>query len=353
MTREVLWPIISAEALKEKVPITDKAQIVIDETKAEVQAVLDGRSNKKIMVVWPCSADFEDSLLEYAARLKTLKEEYGDQFVFVMRFYTWKPRTVGWWTWINSWPLWEIASWEWSDSLNKWLEYSRKLAIKLMEESWIGLADEMLHPHFYNHFDDIYSYLAVWARTTESPDHRQIASFSDIPFWMKNWTDWSVKTWVNSVEAAQMKYVLWVWNTAYQSNWNEYAHLVLRWGNWWKSNYQIEFIQEAYDDMIARWIENPAVIIDLNHENSWKNPLKQIEIMKEVIASLEWNEDLQRFVKWFMIESYIFDGRQDIPADGDMTKVTHWKSLTDPCLGIDWTEKLFEEALRLLKKDEQ
>lgn len=359
MWSEHLWKLIDSENLKNKAPLSEGAIATIQATQQEIEDVLAWKSNKKIMIVWPCSADFEDSLLEYAQKLKELKEKYGDEIVFVMRFYTWKPRTVGGWKWLQQGPLEDINNWELNtkdlteeeiNNFNEWLIYSRKLAIKIIEESGIGLADEMLHPQLYNHFDDIYSYLAVGARSTENQYHREVSSWATQPIWMKNSTDWNVITWVNSVESAQKWWsICTIWNNIYRWNWNEYAHLILRGGNG-KPNYDLNFIQEAYKEMIKRWIENPSVIIDLNHENSWKKPEEQKRIMLEVLDSIKDKPELKEFVKGFMCESYIKEWRQDFPKNWDFSKITHGLSLTDPCSSIEETAKICKALSDDVKK---
>lgn len=339
---------ISAEELKLRVPISPKAERVVQETRQEIENVITGKSDKKIMVIWPCSADFEDSLLEYARKLAELKAKHGDKFVFVMRFYTWKPRTIGGWKWIQQWRL-EENGWDEKQTMNEGLLYSRKVAIELMEESWIGLADEMLHPQLHDHFGDVMSYLAIWARSVENQYHREVSSWSNVTIWMKNPTSWNLTVMANSVKAAQSPSPYTMWNDLYQSTWNALAHAILRWWDNWP-NFNIESIREAYKIMTQQWIQNPSILIDCSHENckvdGKKDPLRQFEIMQAVIESIKGESELKAFVKWFMVESYIYDWNQPIPKD--IWDAKHWLSLTDPCIWIEATEKWLWEVHALL-----
>ncbi len=341
MTRTEIGTLLPSEELKEQAPMSPKATQIVFSTRDEITKALRGESDKKIMIIWPCSADFESSLIDYAKKLKEMKEQYGDKIIFVMRFYTGKPRTIGGWKWIQQWPL-ETENEE--ISMNDWLLFSRELAIKLMEESGIALADEMLHPQLYNHFDDIFAYQAVWARSVENQYHREVSSGANIAIGLKNSTSWSLVIMWNSIKAAQTPSKYTVEEKMYSSSWNDLAHGILRGGDN-GPNYSIENIQEAYDIMKKQGIQNPSIIIDCSHENckfdGKKQPLRQIEIMNAVMESIKENSELKSFVKGFMVESYIYDGNQSMPENIDEAK--RWLSLTDPCIGIEWTQKLLRE----------
>jgi 3-deoxy-7-phosphoheptulonate synthase len=341
MTRTEVGTLIWSEELKQQAPMSQHAIQIVKSTRDEIGKALRGDSDKKIMIIWPCSADFESSLIDYAKKLKEMKEQYGDKIIFLMRFYTWKPRTIGGWKWIQQWPIeWNIDE----ISMNEWLLFSRQLAIKLMEESGIALADEMLHPQLYNHFDDIFAYQAIGARSVENQYHREVSSGANIAIGLKNPTSWSLMIMANSIEAAQNPSRFTIEEKMYASTGNTLAHGILRgWDN--GPNFSKESIQEAYDIMIKRNIQNHGIIIDCSHENckidGKKQPLRQIEIMNAVMESIKENPELKKFVKWFMVESYIYDGNQSMPKNIDDAK--RWLSLTDPCIGIEWTGKLLKE----------
>lgn len=359
MARERIWTLIWSEELKSQVPLPDTCKQTIENTKQEIEQVLAWTSDKKIMIIWPCSADFEDSLVEYGKKLKQMKEKYGEKIIFVMRFYTGKPRTIGGWKWIQQWPIDSSeTSTHWQDiGMNDGLLYSRKLAIKLMEETWIALADEMLHPQLYDHFDDIFAYQAIGARSTENQYHREVSSGTDIAIGLKNPTGGNLQIMVNSILAAQTKSTFTIWESIYLSTGNNLAHGILRgWDNW--PNYSLKHIQEAYVLMKKWGVKNPKIIIDCSHENckidGKKDPLQQIQVMNSVMESIENDSELKNFVAGFMVESYIYDGQQSMPKDEkDIPqaiaegKLIRWKSLTDPCI---WVEKTGDLLVALHSK---
>jgi len=252
--------------------------------------------SRKVLVIWPCSADFEESLEEYAQFLVWLNEKYWDKILFLMRFYTGKPRTVGWWKGLSySTPGEE-------PDLIKWMENTRRIAIKLIEKYRIPLAEEMLH---------------------------------DLQFM------------VNAIAAATLpsSYVTALWEV-YETTGNSYAHWIHRGAERGETNYNLGSILESYNLMEEKNIENKAIIIDCNHDNSKKNPEKQIQIMSEVMQNTSSQPEVYDFVKWFMIESYIYDGRQDVK---DFSTVKKGLSMTDPCIGLEATEMLVRELYSLVK----
>lgn len=342
MGHNIVWTLISSQKLKRLIPLSDKASNVTQTTSSDIKNILEGKSNKKIMVIWPCSADFESSLIEFSQALKDINKQFGDKIAFVMRFYTGKPRTIGGWKWIQQWQL--DAQENDINSINEWLIYSRKLGIKLIEESGIGLADEMLHPQLSNHFDDIYSYLAVGARSTENQYHREVASGIYMPVWFKNPTSWQLSVMANSIKAAQTASDYTIEDHIYQSTWNEYAHGILRWWDHW-SNYSLKSIQDTYNIMYKLGIKNPWILIDCSHENckinGIKDPMQQQFVMNYVMDLIQKDLKLKAFVKGFMVESYLFDGNQSIPEN--INNAVKWLSLTDPCIWLDGTQKLLLE----------
>lgn len=255
-----------------------------------------------------------------------------------MRFYTAKPRSTIWWKWI----LYSEAKKE--ADLKNWIKKTRKLAIKLIEEYDMNLADEMLYPELSSRLWDLYSYIEIWARTSENQYHREVASWLNFPVWIKNPTSWDTEIMTNWVLASQNPTNYIMERVIYKTNWNYFSHWILRWWNLWY-NYNIENIEKTYKYFIKSKIKNPSIIIDCNHDNSGKNPDKQIEIIKEVVKNVDKNYILKNFVKWFMVESYLYDWKQDL-NNPDIKKGL---SLTDPCIWKEKTEELIDEFYKYIK----
>lgn len=337
----------TAQEIKQEFPLTSTWKKVVSHSRDEIGKILSGKSKKKILIIGPCSADFQDSLQTYARFISDARSLYSDKIEIVMRFYTWKPRTVWGWKWISN-----SAPGDKPD-IARWIIDSRNLAITLIEKYKIPLADEMLHPQLVNMFDDIYSYQAIWARSTENQYHREVASGVDFPIWFKNSTSWDIDVMTNSIAAGQTPSSYVVWDTVYDSRWNNFSHGILR---WWRvngvnhSNYSEHDLLHTSQLLIKKWIKNPGFIIDTNHENSNKKYESQIDIMMEVFDTIEklmtkWIDVSEHF-KWFMTESYLVDGRQDWPKDDDESKIVRGCSLTDPCIWLEKTKLFLEEMYK-------
>ena len=221
----------------------------------------------------------------------------------------------------------------------------RKLHMRAINETGFSCADEMLYPENHKYLSDLLSYVAVGARSVENQQHRLTASGLDIPVGMKNPTGGSLSVMMNALQAAQSPHTFIYRNWEVESRGNTLAHAILR--GYVDShgithpNYHYEDLATLCDLYAASGLANPAVVVDTNHSNSGKQYLEQIRIAKEVLHSTRHNEDIFRLVKGLMIESYIEDGAQK-PCDG-----VYGKSITDPCLGWDKTERLIYELAEL------
>lgn len=336
MKNKVIWKLLSPDLLREKYSLSDKAKREIIKARNELKDIISWKSDKKILIIGPCSADFEESLYEYAWFLSEMQQKVQDKIKIVMRFYTGKPRTIGGWKWLQNSNPWDIPD------LITWIENTRKIAINIIEKYNLPLADELLHPQLVEHNEDIYSYLAVWARSSENQFHREVSSGLSFPIWMKNPTSWDIKLMINSIQAWMTPSMYAVWEDVYETMWNDFCHWILRWGVSWP-NYSIDNIQKAYDIMVERKIKNKALIIDTNHDNSRKQYENQNKIMTDVLNSITVNENLKKFVKWFMVESYLYEWRQDYSDNAKK-----WLSLTDPCIWIEKTEELIMNLYNLI-----
>lgn len=324
--------------VKAEYPINETALAVKKEADEELAAILSGKSPKKLLVIGPCSADREDAVLEYASRLRRVSDEVKDKLHIVVRCYTNKPRTTG---------EGYIGMMNQPDPGKKPDPFSGVLAIRhlhtsVLTQTGLTTADELLYPADYRYLSDILSYVSVGARSTENQEHRFVASGLDIPVGMKNPTGGNLNVLLNSITAAQAphEFIYRGWHV--ESNGNSFAHAVLRGGtdNNGKNvpNYGYDTLAAFAEKYLTSGLQNPAVIIDANHANSGKDHALQPDICRDVLASCQKNADIGRVFKGFMIESYLFDGRQDIG-----TNERPGCSITDPCLGWEKTEKLIYE----------
>ncbi len=312
------------------------------ENDKEIRSVLDGSSDKLLLVIGPCSADREDSVIDYISRLRPLQEKVEEKIVIVPRIYTNKPRTTGaGYKGMLHQPD-PIAD----PDLFKGLVSIRKLHLRALEETGFSCADEMLYPENHQFLSDLLSYVAVGARSVEDQQHRLVASGLDIPVGMKNPTGGDLSVMMNSINAAQHGHSFIYRNWDVSSKGNPYAHAILR--GYVDShgtshpNYHYEDLRRLSDLYAAGGYANPAVIVDCNHSNSGKQYLEQGRIAKEVLHSARECATVRGLVKGLMIESYIEDGAQ---KSGEHR---YGCSITDPCLGWEKTERLVLELAEAL-----
>ncbi|MBQ7387246.1 MAG: 3-deoxy-7-phosphoheptulonate synthase [Clostridia bacterium] len=329
--------------IKEQFPLTESAERALAERVAELKRIFAGESNKFILVIGPCSADREDAVLDYIYRLREVEEKVKDKILIVPRIYTNKPRTTG-----EGYKgmLHQPDPNEKPDML-KGIIAIRQLHMKAICETGFGCADEMLYPENHRYLSDLLAYVAVGARSVEDQQHRLTASGFDIPVGMKNPTSGDISVMMNSVKAAQSSHVFLYRGWEVKTQGNPYAHSILRGyvDKLGKShpNYHYEDLYDLYETYQASGLENPAVIVDTNHSNSGKKYLEQVRIAKEILHSCRYSADVKSIVKGLMIESYIEDGAQKI-CDNSI----YGKSVTDPCLGWEKTERLIYDIADVL-----
>lgn len=320
--------------VKEMYPLTSEMAQIVEKRDTEIKSVISGRSDRLMLVIGPCSADNEDSVMDYISRLRVLQEKVSDRILIVPRIYTNKPRTTG-----DGYKgmLHQPDPSEKPD-LFKGIIAIRKLHMRALKETGFSCADEMLYPENHKYLDDMLAYVAVGARSVENQQHRLTASGISVPVGMKNPTGGDISVMLNSITAAQHKHTFIYRGWEAHSQGNPYAHAILR-GYMNKHgqsmpNYHYEDLTHLCEAYYAKGLENPALIIDTNHANSGKDPFEQPRIVKDVLASCRANGDIKRLVKGFMIESYIEDGAQ--PVGGGV----YGKSITDACIGWEKTERL-------------
>ena len=303
----------------------------------EVADIFRGQDKRRVLIIGPCSADREDSVLDYMNHLAGVADEVKDKLVVVPRVYTNKPRTKG----TGYKGLLHNPDPEAPDDLLEGVKAIRHMHLRVIEETGFFTADEMLYPSNYQYLVDLLSYVAVGARSVENQEHRLVASGISVPVGMKNPTAGSTTVMMNSIYAAQAKQSFIFRNWEVSTEGNPLAHAVLRGyigldgRNY--PNYHYEHLERLASRDTSETFENPSVVVDCNHDNSGKRPLEQTRICKEVLDSCRRNQDIAGMVKGFMVESYLEDGNQ--PVDGGV----YGKSITDACLGWDKTEALIRQ----------
>ena len=330
------------QEVKKLYPISDELKKVVEERAEETKKIFSGKSNKFALIIGPCSADNEDSVIDYILRLKKVAEKVKDKIFIIPRIYTNKPRTTG----DGYKGMLHQPNPNEKPDMYKGIVSIRELHIRALNETGFSCADEMLYPENYRYLSDVLGYVAVGARSVENQQHRLTASGIDIPVGMKNPTGGDISVMINSITAAQHKHTFIYRGWEVRSEGNPYAHAILR-GYVNKRgqanpNYHYEDLIHLHEAYSKTDLLNPAVIVDTNHSNSGKQYLEQIRIAKEVLHSMRHNEDIKKLVKGLMIESYIEDGAQKI-GDG-----VYGKSITDPCLGWEKTERLILDIADLL-----
>ena len=328
--------------IKERCPLTMKMSDTIGRKRTEIKEVFEGRDNRKLLIIGPCSADNEDSVIDYIGRLARIQEKVEEKILIVPRIYTNKPRTTG-----EGYKgmLHQPDPTDKPDMI-KGIIATRHLHMRAVEETGFVCADEMLYPENYQYLDDVLGYIAVGARSVENQQHRLVASGVDVPVGMKNPTSGDYTVMMNAILAAQHGHTFIYRGWEAHSQGNPLAHSILR-GYTNKHgqsqpNYHYEDLIRLCDYYDERELSNPAVIIDTNHSNSNKNPYEQPRIIKDVLHSGRQNERIDGILKGFMVESYIEDGNQKVGGG------CYGKSITDPCLGWDKTEKLIYEIADLI-----
>ena len=323
------------DEVKREIPVSEKVAKIKKSRDAVLRDIFMGKSDLFALIIGPCSADNEEALIDYTLRLAKIQEKVADKIFIVPRVYTNKPRTTG----DGYKGMLHQPDPDKAPDLYAGIMAIRKMHIRAMKESGLTAADEMLYPENRSYLDDILSYEAVGARSVENQQHRLTASGMDIPVGMKNPTSGDLSVMLNSIVAAQMGHRFIYRTMDVTTSGNPLAHTILRGG---VDKYGQCIPNYHYEECVRLWelyqkkdLKNPAAVIDVNHSNSNKKYKEQIRIVSEVLHSRRYNPDLKKMIKGVMVESYLEEGRQDISAD-----MIYGKSITDPCIGWEDTEKL-------------
>lgn len=320
--------------IKAQYPLTEKMVQIKEKRDKEIRDIFEGKSDKFILVIGPCSADHKESVMDYISRLRRVEDEVKDKIIIIPRIYTNKPRTKG----DGYKGMLHQPDPDKRPDMLEGIVAIRDLHLSALRDLDFSCADEMLYPENYRYLSDLLSYVAIGARSVENQQHRLTASGLEIPVGMKNPTGGDLSIMMNAIAAGQHKHMFIYRGWEVQSEGNPYTHSIMRgyidFSGKCVSNYHYEDLVGLYELYCKTELVNPATIIDTNHANSGKKWEEQIRIAKDVVYSRGINNDLKKMVKGLMIESYIEDGAQKIGEH------IYGKSITDPCLGWQKTEKL-------------
>ncbi len=329
-TKEIQTP----EALMQELPLSELAANTITETRQQIYDVLDGKDDRLVVIIGPCSIHDTKAAHEYADRLIKLIDELKDELIIVMRVYFEKPRTtVGWKGLINDPDL------DGSFHINKGVRKARELLLTLAEKG-VPAGHEYLDLISPQYISDLVSWGAIGARTTESQGHRELASGLSCPVGFKNGTDGGVQVAIDAMRAAQgvhhfISITLQGHSAIFTTAGNEYTHVILRGGSG-RPNYDRVSVADATEKLVAAGL-NPRLMIDTSHANSQKQFHKQVEVCRDIIHQIKTGQDN---IFGLMIESHLVEGRQDFKAGA---KLTYGQSITDACIGWEDSEILLRE----------
>lgn len=319
--------------VKKLYPLTGDMEKSVSERAKEIRDIFEGKSDKLVLIIGPCSADRADSVLEYTERLRELQEKVSEKLFIIPRLYTNKPRTTG----DGYMGMLHQPDPKKKPDMLAGIIAARELYMRVLSETGFSCADEMLYPENHKYFDDILAYTAVGARSVEDQQHRLTASGIEVPVGMKNPISGNISVMLNSIYAAQHKHTFIYRGWEAHSMGNPLSHAVLR--GYVKDgkdmpNYEYDSLCEVCEKYEKSGLLNKTVIVDTNHSNSGKNPFLQEEIALDVLKSRKKDNNIEILVKGFMIESYLIDGKQEVCGNA------YGKSITDACLGWEKTEKL-------------
>ena len=330
--------------LKEQFPADERIVKIKQERDPEIRRIFEGKSDKLLLIIGPCSADREDAVLDYLTRLSKVQEKVKDKIMIIPRVYTNKPRTTGG----GYKGLVHQPDPEKKPDMLQGIIAVRELHQRAILESGLTCADEMLYPENHRYVSDLLSYVAIGARSVEDQQHRLTVSGFDVASGMKNPTSGDFSVMLNSVYAAQHPHHFVYRGYEVETTGNPLTHVVLRGavskhGNT-TQNYHYEDLIRLHEMYEKMDVIHPAAIIDTNHSNSGKKFKEQIRIAKEVMHNRQLSSDIRSLVKGLMIESYIEEGNQSI---GDHI---YGKSITDPCLGWEDSKQLIYDIAEMNAK---
>lgn len=331
------------QEVKAEHPLSPSAAKIREDRVEEISRIFRGEDDRLVLIIGPCSADREDAVLDYIYKLRAVEEKVKDKIMIVPRIYTNKPRTTG----EGYKGMLHQPDPNREPDMLKGIIAIRKLHMRAIEETGFGCADEMLYPENYKYLSDLLAYVAVGARSSEDQQHRLTASGIDVPVGMKNPTSGDISVMMNSIKAAQSSHIFLYRGWEAKTLGNPLSHAILRgyvdkYGKSF-SNYHYEDLYNLWEEYQKAGLKNPGVVVDTNHANSGKKYLEQPRIAKEILHACRHSAEIKSIVKGLMIESYLEDGCQKISQDE-----VYGKSITDPCLGWEKTERLILDIADVL-----
>lgn len=334
MNLEFVRKLTIPKEVKELYPLTAEMARTHEERLRQEEAILSGEDDRLLLIIGPCSADRQDSVLDYLTRLRELQEQVQDRIFIVPRVYTNKPRTSG----LGYKGMLHQPDPEDRPDMFKGIIAIRELHMRVVRETGFISADELLYAENHRYLDDLLGYVSVGARSVENQQHRLTASGIDVPVGMKNPTSGDLAVMMNALTAAQSRHTFIYRGWEVHSQGNPFSHVILRGyvdrGGHTHPNYHYEDIltvSRLYEQHPG--LKNPGIIIDTNHANSGKQYLEQPRIAEEVMHNRRINPMVRQLVKGLMVESYLVDGCQSVGGG------VYGQSITDPCLGWEKTER--------------
>ncbi len=333
--------LVTPSQLKKELPVSETVSSHVAESRDIIKNIMDGKDHRLAIVIGPCSIHDPEAALDYAKRLKVLAEKLDDTLYIIMRAYFEKPRTtVGWKGLINDPNL------DGTFDIDKGIRVGRKLLIDLSELG-LPLATEALDPISPQYIQDLISWSAIGARTTESQTHREMASGLSGPVGFKNGTDGGLTVAINAMQSVSHSHSFLGINengevSIVNTKGNGYGHLVLRGGNG-LPNYDaanIALSEEALTS--AKLMHN--IMVDCSHENSSKKPERQVTVAEDSTKQIL---DGNNSIMGLMIESNIGWGNQKVPAN--LKDLEYGVSITDACIDWETTEKALTDMANTLR----
>jgi len=334
--KELLPPV----ALFEKFPASNTVANVVSEARSAIHNILQKKDDRLLVVIGPCSIHDTEAALEYAERLKSIRQNMVNELEIVMRVYFEKPRTtVGWKGLIND-PYMDR-----SFQINQGLRIGRKLLIDI-NEIGIPAAGEFLDMITPQYLGDLMSWGAIGARTTESQVHRELASGLSCPVGFKNGTDGTIKIAIDAINAAAASHCFlsvtkFGHSAIVKTVGNEDCHIILRGGK--EPNYNAQHVAAIKSELNKAGLSD-SLMIDFSHGNSCKQFKKQMEVATDVAQQISSGE---RAITGVMVESNLVEGAQDL---NDGKPLTYGQSVTDACIGWDDTVTLLEQLAESVNK---